>query len=282
MSVTGQLQNPNDILSSIQTLANQQAAAPPNVSLPSINLQLPNASDLDKKYQEFLNRASNDPDIVNYYNQLLQQAQGDTTIAQNFLENDYQTGTRNIMTNLNASLKSLGLTFGKEQDTLQNTLNQRGIALTQNPNSSKLTYAGGGEAGTEVGQLNESQQLRQEAEQRSAQQGVTGLGNTLQKGLTSTGQQLANTAQTLAGDKSAAIGSRAGQYYGIYQGQQNLKAMQAQQNAAFGGGGGGGAPDLSNPQKRTDYAKSQGFNSWGEYQNSGGQFKNYNQTTNTF
>lgn len=219
------VQDPNDILNAIKTLSQQLAVNPPQVSIPTLNLKLPSASDLQSKYVEFLNRAANDPDIVNYYNQLLQQAQGDTRIAQNFLEQDYQTGVRNTMADLQGTLQQLGLTFTQEQNQLQDTLNRRGIALTQDGN--KLTYAGEGQAATELGQLNQSQALRQEAEQRSASQKVTGLGSTLQKGLTSTGQQLAQTTQNLNQQKQADIANRANTYYGMYQGQQGANTQQA-------------------------------------------------------
>lgn len=241
-----QPQDPNSIISSLTQLGTQLQGTLPQVSLPSLNLQLPSASDLDSKYQEFLNRAANDPDIVNYYNQLLQQAQGDTQIAQNFLEQDYQTGVRNTIANTTAALQNLGLTFTGENQTQQDTLNKRGIALTEQPNAGNgqpLQYAQQGEAGTEKGQLSQSQSLRQEAENRSAQQSITGAGQTLQKGITSTGQQLTQTAQNYSKQKEADVASRAGTYYGIYQNQQQAaqaKALQDQQNAVLSGGGSSG------------------------------------------
>lgn len=244
----------NSIISNLTSLGKNLQGTLPQVSLPSLNLQLPSASDLDSKYQEFLNRAANDPDIVNYYNQLLQQAQGDTQIAQNFLEQDYQTGVRNTIANTTAALQNLGLTFTGENQTQQDTLNKRGIALTEQPNGGNgqpLQYAQQGEAGTEKGQLSQSQSLRQEAENRSAQQSITGAGQTLQKGLTSTGQQLTQTAENYAKQKQADVANRAGTYYGIYQTQQAAaanKAAQDQQNSILGGGGGAGKGAKPNAQ----------------------------------
>lgn len=259
-----QLQDPNSIINALTTLSQNLATNIPQVTLPTLNVQLPSMNDLSSKYNEFLSRASNDPDIVNYYNQLLQQAQGDTQIAQQYLEQDYQTGTRNILDNLSGTLAQLGLTFTGEQQGLQNTLNQRGIGLTQDP-SGKLTYAGGGEAGYELGQLNQSQQLRQEAEQRSAQQGVTSLSQNLQKQLTSQGQNLVQTAQNLQQQKQQQIAQRAGTYYGLYQNQQAANAYNQQQqqfNQATGLGGAG----TQQPITGDTSARQAGYKDYSAYQ----------------
>lgn len=239
-----QVQNPNDILNAISALGAQLATNLPTPTIPTLNYTAPNVSDLSSQYQQFLTRAANDPDIVNYYNQLLQQAQGDTTIAQNFLEQDYQTGVRNQIANTSAALKNLGLTFTGEQNSLQDTLNKRGIALTDNGQGGNV-YAGGGQAATELGNLNQSQQLRQEAEQRSAQQNIQGLSTTLQKGLTSSGQQLTQYAQGLNQQKQGDIANRASTYYGIYQQNEQAKQQQAladQQNKILSGGGSSNKP----------------------------------------
>jgi|SRR5882724_1111363 len=228
------VQSPQDIINQLLNYSNQLSTNVPQVKLPSLNVQLPSASDLDSLYQQFLTRASNDPDIVNYYNQILQQAQGDTQIAQNFLEQDYQTGVRNTMENTNAALKQLGLTFNQENQGLQDTLNRRGIALTQGDDG-KLTYAGGGQSGTELSQLQQGQNLRNEAQQRSSQQSLQGLNSALQKGLTSTGQQLSSTAQGIEQQKQADILNRANTYYGMAQNQQGVNAnqqLQKQQQTA--------------------------------------------------
>lgn len=247
-----QPQNPNDILNSLSQLGQQLATNLPQVSMPSLNVQLPSMGDLDSQFQQFLQRAAQDPDIVNYYNQILQQAQGDTQIAENFLEQDYQTGVRNTMANLQGSLQQLGLQFGQESQQKQNELNQRGIALTEDP-SGKLTYGGGGESQTEVQQMQQGQSLRQEAEQRSAQQQVTGLATNLQKGITSQGQQLSQYAQNLNQQKQSDIANRANQYYGMYQQGQasNLaKAQMNQMNQMSGGVTSGDPNKMSQDQKQ--------------------------------
>lgn len=221
--------DPGSILSSIQTLANQSATAVPVPTIPTLQYTAPSVGDLSSKYQEFLTRASNDPDIVNYYSQLLQQAQGDTTIAEQQLEQDYQTGVRNTMQNLSGSLKQLGATFQQTQQAQQDSLNKRGIGVTQNADGS-LSYAGGGEAGSEVQQSNQQQALQQEAQQRSAQQTVQGAAQTLQKGITSAGENLANTAQGYQGQENTDIANRANTYMGLYNSQQAAAQQTALNN----------------------------------------------------
>jgi hypothetical protein len=227
-----QPQSQNDILQAIQTLAGQVGSSVPAPTIPTLGYTAPNTSDISAKYQEFLNRAAKDPDIVNYYNQILQQAQGDTNIAQGFLENDYQTGVRNTVENLQGSLKQLGLSFATENKQQEDTLNKRGIALTQDANG-KLTYGGGGQSQDEIQQTREGQSLRQEAEKRSAQQSITGLANTLKKGISSTGQQLTQTAQNLQQQKNSDIANRAGTYMGLYSAQQAASANDAANKQQF-------------------------------------------------
>lgn len=222
----------NSIIQAIQQLATQQATSILVPQIPTLNYTAPNTSDLDAKYSEFLTRASNDPDIVNYYNQLLRKAGDDTKIAEGFLEQDYTTGVRNTVENLSGTLKQLGLQSTQDNQTQQDSLNKRGIALTQGGDG-KLNY-GGGQAGNELAQTKQNQDLRVEAENRSAQQGVTGLAQTLNKGITSQGEQLASTTLDLQHQKEADISSRAGTYYGLYQDQQaaaRLAATNAQDQA---------------------------------------------------
>lgn len=269
-----QPQNQNDILQAIQTLSDQSGGAVPVPTIPTLNYQAPNIGDLSSQYAEFLKRASNDPDIVNYYNQLLQQAEGDTKIAQNFLENDYQTGTRNTIENLQGSLKQLGLQFEQENESQQASLNQRGIALTQGADG-KLTYGGGGESQNEIQETQQSQQLRQEAEQRSAKQTVTGLAKTLQKGLTSTGQQLTQTAQNLQQQKSGDIANRANTYMGLYSSKQGADAQAAlnQQSQSINQGNAGGGNSF-NRAKNEGYLNGQKYTDINAWNKAGGNFAN--------
>ena len=227
MNPTTAQTNPNDILQALSSLGANVSGQLPPISMPGLNLQFPNAQQLQDQYQQFLQRAQQDPDIINYYSQLLSQAQGDVTLAQSQMENDYQTGVRNVQANLQGTLAQLGLTNTQEQQGLQNTLNQRGIALTQGDNGT-LTYAGGGQPQTELSQLNQSQQLRQEAENRSASQQTAGLQSNLQKGLTSSGQGLAQYGQNLAQQKQGDITNRANQYFGLYQSGLSNQAQQGQ------------------------------------------------------
>lgn len=256
------LQDPNSILGAINALA-QSVSTPAPANLPSLNFTMPTGSDITDKYREFLQIAAKDPGIINYYNQLLAFAKGDTDLAKQQLETDYQTGVRHTTDNLRSSLKNLGLTFGHESDTLLDTLNKRGIALIQD--GSKLAYAGGGQAATELETLNESQRLRQEAEQRTAKQNIENAGIARTKGITSANQSLRNTALSLKQGEQQDVTQRANQAYGAWQNEQVVKAQQAlanQQNQANGGGR-GPAPDMPTPGSRgPDVNSTQGGWRW--------------------
>jgi hypothetical protein len=209
-----------------------------NVAVPqveSLNLALPTYSDMDAQFKNFLNTASQDPGIVNYYNSLFQKAQGDYSTAVQYLEADYQTGVRQQVENTKANLASLGLTFTGESNTLADTLNKRGIALTQEQGG-QPQYAAGGEAGTELTNLNNSQTLRQEAEQRSASQNIQNLGLKRQSGISSAGQQLAGNVQNIQGQETQAITNEAQNKYNTYQNQIAATAQQGQNQANYGGG----------------------------------------------
>lgn len=219
--------DPNNVLQAIQQLAGTVSSNIPVPTIPTIGYTAPSVTDISSKFNEFLQRAAKDPDIVNYYNQLLQQAGQDTQLAEQYLESDYQTGIRNTISNLQGSLQQLGLTFKQENQQQQDTLNKRGIAVTQGADG-KLQY-GGGEAGNEISQTQQSQQLRQEAEQRTAQQNVTGLQATLQKGISSAGSQLAQTGLNLKGQMANDVMSRANSYMGLYNDQQAAAAQAAAQ-----------------------------------------------------
>lgn len=237
-----------NILNAINTLAGQYANNIPLPAISSLDFKAPNVSDIDSKWQEFLQRAARDPDIVNYYNNLLEQAKGDTNLAISFLDRDYQMGVRHTGENLTATLQGLGLNFGQEQDTLQNNLNQRGIALTDmgpaqtSGQSAQIEYAGGGQPAKELGQLNESQRLRKEAEQRTASQGIEKMGLSRQKGVTSAGQQLQQYGSSLNQGKQQDILNRAQTYFGAYQNKQaaDLANQQNQQSLGSSGGQYGG------------------------------------------
>lgn len=227
------LQTSQSIMDAINTLVGQYSNAIPLPSISNLNFTAPSVSDLSAKWQEFLDRAAKDPDIVTYYNNLLGQAKGDTTLAINFLEKDYQTGVRQNTDNLKATLQSLGLNFGQEQRGMQDILNQRGIALTD-MGQGETQYAGGGLPKTELDTLNESQKLRQEAEQRSSGQKIETMGLSRQKGITSAGQQLQQYGSQLNQQKQSDILNRAQSYYNTYQNQQAAELANKQNQQLMG------------------------------------------------
>ena len=250
------LQNPNDILSAITSLAQTAGTPPPAVTLPAFNFTVP--TNLPQKYQEFLQQAANSPDIINYYQQLLDYTKGDLTLATQQLEQDYQTGVRQTKDVLGNTLKQIGLTFTGESNSMLDQLNKRGIALTQEGAKGPLTYAGGGQAATEVGQMQQSQQLRQEAEQRSAAQNIENQGLKLQQGLTSAGQTARNQVMGLQQQKQADIFQRANIPYQSYLTQQQIDAAKAAQSQSSSIGGGGSSGPVSLAQRQADFAAAGG------------------------
>jgi hypothetical protein len=136
-------------------------------------------------YSTFYAQALLNPDLVAYYTTILNQSNGDLDLAKKRLEQDYQIGTRNASQDLEATLSKLGLTFTNEANTLRDTLNKRGVALTQTtPGVAGITtYAGGGQPQTELTQLTEDQKLRKEAEQRTADRALETAGITKQRGI---------------------------------------------------------------------------------------------------
>ena len=232
------LQNPNDILSAVQSLAGS-ISAPGTPNIPSLNFTMPSATDLPAQYQQFLQDAANDPSIVNYYQQLLDFAKGDTQTAIDQLKNDYKTAVQQTTDTLGNSLKQLGLTFTGESNSMLDQLNKRGIALTQEGAKGPLTYAGGGQSATELGQLNQSQQLRQEAEQRSAQQSIQNAGIAQTKGITSANEALQNQAISLGQSKQQDITNRANLALSAKQQADVLAAQKAVYGQTSGGGSSG-------------------------------------------
>lgn len=241
--------DPNSIINALSTLSNSLSNQPtPAISIPTLGFNAPTGNDINAQYQQFLNDAANDPNLINYYNQLLSYAQGDTNLAIQQLQTDYNTGVRQTTENLQNSLSQLGLTFTGEQNSLLDQLNQRGIALTQNPNGS-LSYGGGGESQTELQNLNSSQALRQQAQQKSAQQSIENAGLSLNKGITSANEALQNQAISLQQSKQQDITNRANTNFQGWQNQQNFNAQMAlqKQQMAMAGGGTGSAPPMPTP-----------------------------------
>src|SRR5258708_22979154 len=165
-----------------------------------------------------------------YYSKLLTDASGDLNLAMQNLQQDYEQGTRYAKEDLQATMEQFGIQFPKEQQSLQDTLNKRGIALTQGQGNA-TPYAGGGQAGYEVGQLTEDQQLRQEAAQRTSQRQMTQLGQTYQRSGEADTRQAQQTGEQLQGQLETQATSRAGLYSGL-QSQSNAANLQSQINQA--------------------------------------------------
>lgn len=129
--------------------------------------------------------------LAPYYSQLLAEAGGDVNRAIGYLQRDYDTGVRytntasqqviqSIQDTLANNLAQQGITDTQDFNNAIDTLNKRGIALTQDPATGKLMSPqmgdtnpqNMGQAGTEAGQLANQQSLRREALNRSAQQQI--------------------------------------------------------------------------------------------------------------
>ncbi len=174
-----------DQINKIQT-AQPPASAPSPITVDTTPMKVPTM-------QEFETQVANNPDIMAYYNKLIANAKGDLAEATRQLEYDYSTGVRiagedytktttNATQDLAAALKSLGITFTGETNTLTDTLNKRGIATTQGApgvdNKQPLNVGTEGQSGTEFSQLKSDQALRQEAVQRTADRTVAAAGLT--------------------------------------------------------------------------------------------------------
>jgi hypothetical protein len=207
----------SDVMTAINNLIGQVSNVP-TPTIPTLNVNMPSANDVNSQWMQFLTKAAQDPTIVSYYENLLNKAVGDTNLAISYIEQDYQNNTRDISQNLAGTLSQEENTQTTENQSQANTLNQRGIAMTQATpvDSSSAVYAGGGQAATEVGQLRSTQDLRKEAEIRSAQQGIQTAGVNQEKSITSANQQLDSTATSLQGQKQADVLSEAQQNMGLY------------------------------------------------------------------
>ena len=180
--------------------ADPQPAALPARSTAFMNipqLNMPTAADMQNYYNEAFKS------LQPYYDQKLKEAQGDLEEAKKRIEYDYSTGaryntedtqlnTQRQNEDLQSSLEKLGMTFKNEKDTVEDTLNKRGIALTQDATgkavaassapvgydaSGNPTYAGNqGQAGSELSMLSEDQRLRKEAETRATQRNIQDIG----------------------------------------------------------------------------------------------------------
>ena len=218
-------QSDSDVMTAINNLIGQVTNVP-TPTIPTLNVNLPSADDVNSQWMSFLTKASQDPTIINYYQGLLDKAVGDTKLAISYIEQDYTNGTRDIAQNLAGTLAQEANTSDTETKSLANTLNQRGIAMTVNPQGN-VQYAAGGEPATEAATLSSTQQLRKEAEIRSANQSIQTAGLTKEKGITSANQQLDSTATTLQGQKQADVLAEAQQNMNAFTSDQSAKAQEA-------------------------------------------------------
>lgn len=170
----------------------------------------------DKAYQQ----------LAPYYKQLLDEAGGDLKVALGNLEQDYVIGKRTKIEDFMADMDKLGIVFPKEQTNLQGTLNQRGIALTENPQG-QTTYAGGGQAQKELGALNIDQMLRKEAVERTKQRGLESVAINKLRGEQTAQQQYRDKTEELRSEQE----SRATQLGGQFQ-AADLASKQAGIDAA--------------------------------------------------
>lgn len=248
---------------------------PANFNIPNLNQYMQQA------YQQ----------LAPYYQQILDQAQGDYNTAIQVLQNqksltDYQAQASAALSdyqlnqNTQAALQTLQVQFPQETNQLLDSLNKRGIATTQaqpDQANSPLAVAKGGESGYEMGALTSDQKLRQEAVNRSAQQqqqntalqqqnAQQNSAQSLQTGTLAQQQGLRNTQQGAEQNLESGVLSMAGQASSNAIAQQQLNQQNQQNQNMFGGGGSSGytdpgvggfgsasSPDLSNPYKQARY-----------------------------
>lgn len=148
--------------------------------------QIPTSADMN----QYLQAAFSDPSLIAYYTKVLEDAQGDYNRAVTRLKEDYTKGLRyssediarlsqKERENLTSALETLGVTFTGERESLIDTLNKRGMLVTQKeagPGTGDLAVGTQGRGGVESARLSEDQQLRQEAVQRTADRNLTNLG----------------------------------------------------------------------------------------------------------
>lgn len=172
-----------------------------------------------------------------YYKQLLDEANGDLGVALQNLERDYQTGKRISVEDMTSAMSNLGATFPKEQTALQGGLNQRGIALTENP-AGQTQYAGGGQAATEVGMLNTDQKLRAEAVKRTQNRSLESAAINKLTGSESSQQSFRQTTEAQQAQHESQAVSRGSQYQLADEASKQAGINKAEADAKTGGSGG--------------------------------------------
>lgn len=212
-----------DIQSIISNLTGQTSVPTQNANIAFNPADYPQTSAADLLKQAY-------EQLKPYYAKLLADSNGDVNRAMGRLTEDYQTGTRYVQEDLASSMKNLGLQFGQEDTQQQDNLNQRGIALTQGADG-KLQYGGGGEAGTEIGLQKQSQALRKEAEQRSADRATASAGLQMKRGQEDVARQGQQQAQGLQSEMEGQVANRANLIQGQQQ-QANQVTLQSKINTA--------------------------------------------------
>lgn len=188
----------DQINQAIQTAVakNLQPAQAAPVTTPNIDwkaMEVPSISTFEQS-------VAKDPAIIAYYAKLFKDAQGNTDEAIRRMKYDYDTGIRRInedtatkttqeQQDLTSALSTLGITTQKETEGATDTLNKRGIALTQSNPGQALGVGIAGQSGTEMSRLKESQDLRQEALQRNTQRNITELGLNKERAVADTSEK---------------------------------------------------------------------------------------------
>lgn len=278
---------------SFNTTSNPFAVNPAADAAPSTVVS--NAPSIDwSQYQvpsmdTFIAQAQQDPSVLSYYQQLLDQAKGDVTEATSRLDEDYTKGLRRERednarqvgysnANIANTLATLGIQFNQESEGALDTLNKRGIAVTDNAAGGPTkNVATEGRAGFEMGQLGDSQKLRQEALTRTDQRNIEQLGinssrfeqdqpTTYKRNLYDIQRSGQQAKQDITGQQQQAVTQRAGILQGEAANAANAKLQDATWNAQFGSspGGGGSAPNKSdiNPATGKAYAINPSSGVW--------------------
>ena len=213
-------------------------------------------------FKEFYDKAY--IQLAPYYKQLLDEAGGDLSVALTNLEKDYQIGKRTTIEDFGATMEKLGVVLPKEQQQLQGTLNQRGIALTENPQG-QTTYAGGGQAKTESDILNEDQKLRAEAVQRTRQRGLESAAFSKLAGGESAQQGYRNTTEAQQKEHETSATNLGSQFQQADIAQKEAGRMKAETDAKTGGGT-TSRPNVNPKDANSIKAGYKGYASWNDLQ----------------
>jgi len=170
----------------LDTLVSDANAIPEVPQVRSSAIQY-NANDYKvPDFNTILKKIYESPEMVSYYTKLLNENNGDVALAKNRLgedralqlgrtNQDVGIGTGREQQDLSSALEVLGIQSGQETEGALDTLNKRGMALTDAPGGG-LNVATEGRAGFEMDQLRLQQRLRQEAQQRTSDRAIMDIG----------------------------------------------------------------------------------------------------------